>query len=134
MSAIRWTAVGVAMLLAALLLVPATVQAMQVERAVICENVADRIPMNPGSRFAATVGKLYCYTKLMDAEAPTQVTHVWYYGDVERARVDLSVGASRWRTYSSKMIQPAEIGAWKVQILDAEGNILDSVNFEIVQP
>jgi len=127
-------AVGFAVVLGALLLLPGGVQAMQVERAVVCENVVDREPMNAGMQFAATVGKLYCFTHLIDAAAPTRVTHVWYYGDVERARVDLSVGASNWRTYSSKVIQTAEIGAWKVDILDADGNTLDSVNFEIVQP
>lgn len=127
-------ACSLAAFLGALVLAPAGALAMQVERAVVCENVVDREPVNPATQFAATVGKLYCLTHVRGAAAPTRITHVWYYGEVERARVDLAVGASSWRTYSSKMIRPVEIGSWKVEILDADGNTLDSVNFEIVQP
>lgn len=136
MSAGKWQTTGLwsfTVLLAALLLTPGAVQAMEVERAVVCEDVIDREPVNAGTQFPATVGKLFFFNKLVGAEAPTQVTHVWYYGDVERARVELSVGASSWRTYSSKLIQTAEVGSWKVEILDANGNILDTVNFEVGQ-
>jgi hypothetical protein len=133
----KWNGIGagcLAALLCTVLMAPGIAMALQLEQAVVCENVVDREPMNSGTQFAATIGKLYCFTKLVDADAPTRVTHVWYFGDMERARVDLSVGASTWRTYSSKLIQTTEIGTWRVEILDADENILDTINFEIAQP
>jgi hypothetical protein len=59
--------------------------------------------------------------------------HVWSYGDVERARVSLSINAKSWRTYSSKAIQAHEIGTWRVDVLDTSGNLLETIDFEITQ-
>lgn len=111
----------------------AAADGLQVERAVICEQVVDREPVDVSSSFSATVGKLYFFTRIVGAEGNTQVTHVWYYGDTERARVTLSVRASNWRTYSSKRLQAHEIGAWRAEILDAEGNTLATARFEVTQ-
>ena len=69
----------------------------------------------------------------MSSEIPTEVVHVWSYGDVERARVSLAVKAAAWRTYSSKVIQSHEIGPWRVDVLDTSGNLLETINFEITQ-
>ncbi len=106
---------------------------LQVESAVICEQVVDREPVDVGSSFSATIGKLYFYNKIVGAEGNTQVTHVWYYGDTERARLTLSVRASNWRTYSSKRIQAQETGAWRAEVLDADGNTLATARFEVVK-
>jgi hypothetical protein len=116
--------------------VPYSIQAQQagnlnVASAVICKKVADRRPVESGTSFSASVGKLYCYSKITDIQNSTQIVHVWYFGDTERARITLKVNPPSWRTYSSKMIQGHEIGKWKVKILDASGNSLKDVEFEI---
>jgi len=99
--------------------------------AAICKSVVDREPVDAGISFAATVGKLYCFTKIIGAESPTQIAHVWYFDGNERARVDLAVNAASWRTFSSKIIQPHELGAWRVDVMDAEGNVLKTLEFEV---
>ena len=104
---------------------------MNVATAVICKNIADRQPVEPGPSFSASVGKLYCYSKLTDIQNATNIVHVWYFGDTERARVTLSVNPPGWRTYSSKIIQAHETGRWHVKILDASENLLKDVEFEI---
>jgi hypothetical protein len=118
------------------LLVPYSIQAQQtgnltVASAVICKNIADRQPVEPGTSFSASVGRLYCYSKINDIQDSTEVVHVWYFGDTERARVTLGVKQPSWRTYSSKIIQAHETGRWHVKILDASGNSLQDVAFEI---
>jgi len=121
----------VAVLFLAVTATTAAAASLQVESAVICEQVVDREPVDVGNSFSATVGKLYFFTKIVGAEGNTQVTHVWFFGDTERARVTLSVRASNWRTYSSKRIQAHETGAWRAEILDAEGNTLATARFEV---
>ena len=106
---------------------------LSVDTAVICEKIEDREPVSVGTSFPVSVERLYCYTKITGAQTPTEVTHVWYYGDTERARVNLSVRAASWRTYSSKAIQPHEVGAWRVEVLGPTGEILKTVRFEVVQ-
>lgn len=106
---------------------------LQVEDAVVCTSVVDREPVDSAVSFPASIGRLYAFTRIIGAPDPTQVVHVWYYGDVERARVTLAVNGSNWRTYSSKVIQAHEIGAWRVEVLDADGNSLDTVQFDVTQ-
>jgi hypothetical protein len=77
------------------------------------------------------VGKLYCFTKITGAQSPTHVTHVWSFDGTERARVELAVNAASWRTFSSKIIQAHELGAWRVEILDPEGSVLKTLEFEV---
>jgi hypothetical protein len=101
-----------------------------VESATICRDVMARTPVDGGTSFPVSLGKLYCFTKVVDVSGPTDVTHVWYYGDTERARVTLSVNSPSWRTYSSKIIQPHEIGEWHVDVLGPSGDRLVSVPFE----
>lgn len=106
---------------------------LEVAAAAICKDVIDREAVDVGNSFSNTVQRLYCFTKIVGASQPTKVVHVWSYGDVERARVSLAVKAGTWRTYSSKAIQAHEIGPWRVDVLDASGNLLESIHFEITQ-
>ncbi len=105
--------------------------AVEVAEAVICQDVVDREPIDVGDSFEVTVGKLFCFTKIVGAQEEIEIAHVWYYGDVERARVNLSVRAASWRTWSSKIIQPHEIGDWHVDIIGPDDEVLETVEFEI---
>ncbi|MBW1997646.1 MAG: DUF2914 domain-containing protein [Deltaproteobacteria bacterium] len=97
----------------------------------ICVNVVNRECIDANTRFASPVEKLYCFTRIVGATTPTSVTHVWYFGDMERARVTLKVGSASWRTYSSKIILPHEIGEWHVNVLGPDGKPLMVIPFEI---
>lgn len=106
---------------------------LKVDVAVICRNIVDREPADAGSSFEATVGKLYCFTKIIDAQPPVEITHVWYFGETERGRVALQVGSASWRTWSSKTIQANEVGTWHVDVLGPDGQVLKTIQFEITQ-
>ncbi len=116
--------------------VPSSIYAQQsdnlnVATAVISKNIADRQPVEPGSSFSVSVGKLFCYSKVTNIQSSTQIYHVWYYGDTERARVALNVNPPDWRTYSSKIIQAHEIGKWHVKIIDDANNMLQDIEFDL---
>ena len=104
---------------------------IEVAAAAICKDVVDREAVDIGSQFPSSVSRLYCFTKIVGASQPTKVMHVWSYGDVERARISLPVQSSEWRTYSSKAIQAHETGVWRVDVLDAAGNLLKTIGFEV---
>jgi len=106
---------------------------LEVAVAAICQDVVDREPVDAGVSFSASVGTLYCFTKIAGAQEPTKVTHVWYFGAAERARVELDITSSSWRTWSSKIIQAHEIGSWRVDILNEAGTVLKELQFEITQ-
>ena len=104
---------------------------VQVVEGTICTDVVDRNCINSSTRFTAPVDKLYCFTKIAGAQNNTYVTHVWYFGETERARVGLDVRSGSWRTYSSKIIQPHEIGDWHVDVLGEDGQLLMVIPFEV---
>ena len=104
---------------------------LQVEVATVSKDVIDRAPVEAGSSFPASVGKLFCFTKITGALNPTHITHVWSFDGTERARVELQVNSSSWRTYSSKFIENQEVGAWRVEVVDSAGNVLQTLNFEV---
>jgi len=110
---------------------PQNIDSLDVAEAVICQKVVNRTPVGPGTNFSAAAGKLSCFTKIVGARAETHITHVWYYGNTERFRINLPVRSVSWRTYSTKTIQPWETGVWHVDILDSEGNRLEVLNFHI---
>ncbi len=106
---------------------------VQVENAAIGEDVVNREVVSQGASFSTSVGKLYCFSKIANIDSHTNVVHAWYYGSEERARVSLNVSPPAWRTYSSKVIQAHEVGVWRVEILDQNGNLLDTVRFQVTQ-
>ena len=106
---------------------------MEVTNSTICEKIVNREVVNEGRSFSASVGKLYCFSKIANIDSYTEVVHTWYYGNTERARITLNVNPPAWRTYSSKIIQTHEIGSWRVEISDASGNLLNTVHFEVTQ-
>jgi type II secretory pathway predicted ATPase ExeA len=99
--------------------------------AAICKKVANLDPVGSGTSFAASLGKLYCFTKVTGAQSPTRITHVWYFEGTEKARVDLAVNSASWRTYSSKIVRPDQLGAWHVNVLDSVGTVLKTLKFEV---
>jgi hypothetical protein len=113
--------------------VAAFASTMQVENSAIGEDVVNREVVREGNSFPASVGKLYCLSRIANIDNQTEVIHAWYYGSTERARVRLNVNPPAWRTYSSKVIQAHEIGAWRVEILDVDGNLLETVQFQVTQ-
>jgi len=106
---------------------------LEVAAGSICRDVVNRQPVDVGTSFEASVGKLYCLTKIIGAGDPTEITHVWYFGNTERARVSLDVNSASWRTHSSKIIQAHEIGAWHVDVLGPGGEVLQTYEFTITQ-
>jgi len=105
---------------------------LEVAVAAICSDVVDREPVDVGNSFEVSLGRVYCFTTIIGAHSPTEITHVWYFGDIERARVNLAIKASSWRTYSSKRIQRHEIGDWHVDVLDPNGEVLKTLQFKII--
>lgn len=105
---------------------------VKVEKGVICRDVQDREPIGEGTEFEATVGKLFCYTKIVGAQEPIEITHIWYYNDEEIFRWNLPVEAASWRTWTSKNIWPPWVGDWHVDVIGPNGEVLQSLGFKIV--
>mgnify|MGYP006306898315 FL=1 len=104
---------------------------LEVVDAAICRDVVDHECVGKDVVFPADIGKLYCLTRIYGAQTDTRIVHVWFFGDIERARVPLDIRSSNFRTYSSKIIRPMEIGDWRVEVVDSQNRILKIIEFKI---
>lgn len=120
------TIVGVALPILAL-----SQERPQVARDVLTTAVVDREPIDAATVFPPSVGVVFYFTEVQGADTFTEITHVWYYGNDEMARVTLSVDGPRWRTWSSKRILENWTGSWRVEAVDADGNVLSSQTFDV---
>jgi len=118
-------------LLAGMLLVPSLGWAIEVAESALARKVEQRQPVDVMTEVPADIGRLYCFTRLVGADSETRVVHVWSWEGREMARVELPVRSNNWRTWSSKRILPEWSGAWTISILDAEGNLLKEIAFQV---
>ena len=102
---------------------------LTVEKMIICTDIEDRLPVGESTQFFESVERLYCYTRINGAADTLEVTHVWFFGDEEKARVPLTIKSASWRTWSSKKMLDAWSGAWRVDILGPDGEVLLSREF-----
>lgn len=103
-------------------------QGLKVEKAVAATSVENREPVGENKEFEATVGTVYCWTKIAAAATPTTVKHVWYAGDQRVFEKALDIKYPSTRTWSSKSVKA---GNWRVDVTDEAGTVLASVSFTV---
>lgn len=111
---------------------PAAAPSAATVEAVLTRNVVDREPQDTATAFPSDVGSVALWTRVTGGEGQT-LSHVWFFGDTEVGNVPLNIGGSPWRTWSRKTIPPEATGAWRVEVRDGAGNILQRVDFTIGQ-
>jgi hypothetical protein len=104
---------------------------VQVVRDAVAAGISDREPVEPGKMFSPGLERIYYFTEVQSDDPNTEITHVWYYGDREMARVTLPVDGSRWRTWSSKQILPEWTGQWMVEAVTADGTVVATQAFNV---
>ncbi len=94
-------------------------------------SIENRELVGADSTFSSDVNTLYCHTTINGAENEPTIKHVWYYNGEEQASINLNVRSENFRTWSSKKIWHTWTGNWKVEVLDANDNVLASKEFTI---
>ena len=103
-------------------------QGLKVEKAVAATSVENREPAGENKEFEASVGTVYCWTKIAATTVPTTIKHVWYAGDQKVFEKALDIKFPSTRTWSSKSVKA---GNWRVDITDEAGAVLASVSFTV---
>lgn len=107
---------------------------LRVLRAYICKGIEQSEPTEAGKSFIPApdgVLRLCCFSEIGGPARPDTVSHVWYWGDREMARVPLHVEGARWRTWSTKRIIDEWRGDWRVDIVDRDGFVLERLPFSV---
>jgi hypothetical protein len=102
--------------------------ALSVEKIVVATSVENHEPMGESKEFEASVGTVYCWTKIAASTTPATIKHVWYLGEEKVFEIPLEIKYPSTRTWSSKTVQP---GDWKVEVTDDAGTVLSSISFTV---
>lgn len=92
-------------------------------------SIAERQLAGAGESFPAGTQKLYCFTRISNAE-DSEIEHAWFKGDMEMGRVILKIGGSPWRTWSSKTLGMDAAGDWRCDVMK-DGAVLQSIKFRV---
>jgi hypothetical protein len=101
---------------------------LKVEKAVAATGVQDHEPVGEAKEFDASVGRVYCWSKILAETTPTTIKHVWYVDDKQAFEITLDIKYPSTRTWSAKTIGP---GNWRVEITDEAGKVLSVVGFTV---
>ena len=102
-----------------------------VARAVVTHGVEDREPIDEIRSISNDQAMVYFFTELQNLQQ-TNVIHRWRHEGKAMGDVAFHVGGSRWRVWSTKNLEPNWTGSWSVEVVDAEGSVLDKREFTLV--
>ena len=103
-------------------------KSVQVEKMALGSGVESRELVGEATEFDVSVGRVYCWTKIVSESVPTTVKHVWYVEGQKAADVTLDVKYPSTRTWSSKAIGA---GKWRVEVVSETGEVLGSTDFMV---
>lgn len=103
---------------------------LTVEVAAVATSVENLIPIGVSDKFSSSVGRLYCYSKIIGGEGQ-DIKHLWYINEKKFGETTLPIKARSYRTYSYVNILLGTKGSGRVDITTDEGKVLKSIDFYI---
>ena len=106
----------------------------KISRAVLTRAVNKREPTNVFTsdvRLSQFQDSLSFFSELKGLQGQ-QVTHVWSFEGESMAEITLDVTSSRYRTYSTKSIMNTQMGHWRVDVIDGQGNLIAQKEFRVL--
>jgi hypothetical protein len=102
-----------------------------ISRSVVGTGVENNEPVGAAETFPGTTEKVYCFLEGADIAKDTEVSFAWFHGQDELLKTALLLKeGKRWRTCADKNLRGLK-GDWKVEIKDAEGNLLKEIKFKV---
>ena len=101
--------------------------------AVMCEDIKSGDPQDPTTVFSIERRTAVCYTAFDPVPQQAEIYHRWFHRDTPSARYKLTLKPPRWSTYSSIQLRAEDIGPWRVEITDAQGNIFHVLRFSVTE-
>jgi len=102
-------------------------------QALMSEDLIEQTPKNVTSVFSIERRKAICYTSFDPVPEKTEIYHNWFHRDRPSAKIKLTLKPPRWSTYSSIQFRAQDIGPWRVEITDSNGQIFDILRFSITE-
>jgi hypothetical protein len=99
-----------------------------VGRSFFTTGIDEREPVDRIETLAPSEERVFFFTEVIDM-SDRSITHRWSYLGQTMAEVGFDIGGDRWRVWSSKRLVPEWAGAWQVDVIDENGQVLDTKYF-----
>jgi hypothetical protein len=86
--------------------------------------VSRRLIQGEGAVFSTASKRVFCWTQVNGASAPSNIRHVWMYKGKIMATVLLPIESISYRTWSAKWLIATWKGKWLVQVFDDRNRLL----------
>ena len=106
---------------------------IELVEAVMCEEIKGSVFQDPTTVFSIERRTAVCFTAFDPVPRQAVVYHHWFHRDTPSARIKLTLKPPRWSTYSSIQLRVEDIGPWRVEITDAQGNIFHVLRFSVTE-
>ncbi len=101
--------------------------------AVLCEDIQGNLPQNPTTVFSIERRTAVCFTAFDPVPRKAVIYHHWFHRDTPSAKIKLTLKPPRWSTYSSIQLRAEDIGPWRVEVTDSQGNIFHVLRFSVTE-
>ncbi|NLD37136.1 MAG: DUF2914 domain-containing protein [Desulfatiglans sp.] len=101
------------------------------KQAVLCEKIEKSKPVHEGVVFSAGIERLFCFTYFDPVYGVSEIFHKYYFNDKLEKKYPLSIKPPSYKTYSRIDLRESDKGPWRVEITDAEDNVLTIIRFSI---
>lgn len=99
--------------------------------ATMCEAIENYLPVYPSVIFSISQGEIICFTAFDPVPEQTHVYHKWYKRDRLISRSRLTLNPPKWSSFSSMQLRNADKGPWRVDVVDSDDIILQTLRFSI---
>ncbi|MDI6732471.1 MAG: DUF2914 domain-containing protein [Planctomycetota bacterium] len=106
---------------------------LNVDKAVICLEVRDRMPVQETFRIPSNRDKIFCWALFLNGEGK-KIRYIWQIGETVTTSQWLTITSNKYRAWCPKKIDRKTRGHCRVDVVDEQGRILKSLDFEIIPP
>lgn len=106
-------------------------QKLTLVRAAMCEGLRGLGPLNEAVTFSIEREEVFCFLNFDPVPEKTSIRISWFWKDERRRNPKFILYSPRWSTLDSMQLRDADKGPWRVEVKDAEGNILKTLRFSI---
>ncbi len=103
------------------------------KKAVMCEGVKDGLPVDQTIVFDVSKGSAYCWSEFDPVAVDGVIYHQWYRNGELMTPFKLAVHPPRWAVYSTLRLRQADVGPWRLDITNENGDILKTLRFSITE-
>ena len=106
-------------------------QELALVQAAMCEGLRSLVPLNEAVAFSIEREEVFCFLDFDPVPEKTSIRISWFWKDERRRNPKFTLYPPRWSTLDSMQLRDADKGPWRVEVKDAEGNILRTLRFSI---